>query len=528
MQGDDQRARVVVDAVAAVAGRHAERRVLDHPGVVGHAQQVIEPKLGKTARARGLRTAGHLDDRRRQRLAERKVARADARPGEPARVLVALGPQAAELRGDLQQRNEGARQRGAVAEGKQGAASIGEQLARVPVGRREHGRAGAHRVRERPAGHLRLVEIGAHEDVGRLQIAAKLRIGDVLVPKHDVLAHAQLLGLALERRPVGLAVLAGDRRVGRADDEVDQVGTGGDRGRKSADHRLDALVRAEQTECQQHALTGDAEPGLERLLIARGHVGDAVRDDVDIRASHVVPARQEILGDRAHHDDDGRPGHALHDDSLRVRGSVEHGVQRDHRGHAQRAEKIQDVSAVVAAEDAVFVLERHPPHVLVVDQLCGARVVGLRSLPNLVLDLLRVLVGTRLIVDGDDQGLDTLIGSGHSGCQVARERRDAAATGWIGADKGDPKIQLHGYPDVAGLSTRQQNPHNVAAGMIIRPQEAAADARDLAGLRQQPDGAVELDFIAAVTTPRMTLVASPPAVEAGVFSRRNPACANSR
>ena len=62
-------------------------------------------------------------------------------------------------------------------------------------------------------------------------------------------------------------------------------------------------------------------------------------------------------------------------------------MQRDGRGHAQRAQKIQDVRAVVAAEDPVLVLQRHPAHGLVVHQLGRARVVALRSLADLVLDL---------------------------------------------------------------------------------------------------------------------------------------------
>ena len=69
-----------------------------------------------------------------------------------------------------------------------------------------------------------------------------------------------------------------------AHDEVDEVGIGRDQGGQGADDGLDALVRPQQAEGQQHALPGDAEARLQALLVARRHVGDAVRDDLDARA----------------------------------------------------------------------------------------------------------------------------------------------------------------------------------------------------------------------------------------------------
>ena len=127
---------------------------------------------------------------------------------------------------------------------------------------------------------------------------------------------------------------------------------------------------------------------------------------VDARAAQLVAPRQQIRGDLAHHDEHGRLGHLLDDRPLRRRRRVEDGVQRDDRGHAQRAQKIQDVRAVVAAEDSVLVLQRHPAHGLVVHQLGGARVVALRPLADLVLDVRRVVVLHALVGDGDDERLD--------------------------------------------------------------------------------------------------------------------------
>ena len=80
-------------------------------------------------------------------------------------------------------------------------------------------------------------------------------------------------------------------------------------------------------------------------------------------------------------------------------------MQRHHGGDAQRAKKVQDVGAVVAAEDAILVLHRNPADVLVVDQLGGARIVALCPLPDLVLDLLGILVGPASSVTATTRGL---------------------------------------------------------------------------------------------------------------------------
>ena len=320
----------------------------------------------------------------------------------------------------------------------------------MPVGRRDDRRSRAHRVRERAARDLGLVEVRAHEDVGRLQVAAQLLRRDVLIAEHDVLANAQLLGEPLERRAVGLAVLAKHGGVRGAHDEVDEIGTSGDEGGQGADDGLDALVWTQQAEGQQHALTGDAEARLEALLVARRHVGDAVRDDLDARALQLVAPRQQIRRDLAHDDEHRRLGHLLDDRPLRRRRRIEDGVQRDGRGHAQRAQKIQDVRAIVAAEDPVLVLERHPADGLVVHQLGRARVVALRPLANLVLDVRRVVVLQPLVGDGHDERLHAVVGREHPRREIARERRDPAAPRRIGTQKRDSSwsVQCSSAPSI--------------------------------------------------------------------------------
>ena len=81
-----------------------------------------------------------------------------------------------------------------------------------------------------------------------------------------------------------------------------------------------------------------------------------------------------------------------HDRRLIVGRVLEDSVQRNDGRHPQRVHEIEDVAAVVAAEDAVLVLDRDQAHATVVHELRSARVVGLDVLPNLELDLGRILV----------------------------------------------------------------------------------------------------------------------------------------
>ncbi len=226
--------------------------------------------------------------------------------------------------------------------------------------------------------------------------------------------------------------------MGRADDEVDQVGIlRGQRGQR-ADHGLDALAGAQQAEGQQHPLTRDAEHRLERLRVARIHLRNAVRDDVHVAPAHAVGAGQELLGDLAHdHERRALPGHLLHDRALRFGRLAEHGVQGGHGRNSQRGQEVEDVDAVVAAEDPVLVLDRDQSHVAVVDELGRAGVVALHPLADLVPDIVRIVVLAARIGDGQAHGQDSLTRR-HRARQIARERGDAAAPGRIRAHKGHP------------------------------------------------------------------------------------------
>ena len=78
----------------------------------------------------------------------------------------------------------------------------------------------------------------------------------------------QLLGPGLEHQAIGLALARHDVGVGGAQDDVDRVGVGREDGGQRVDDVLDALVRREQTEREDHRLALDAEPDGD---LGRGH-----------------------------------------------------------------------------------------------------------------------------------------------------------------------------------------------------------------------------------------------------------------
>ena len=78
-----------------------------------------------------------------------------------------------------------------IAERHQDAAPIGQQLARMPVGRRDDRLAEPEAVGQRARRHLRLVEIGRDVDVAHRDEVEQRRLVDELVEKHDVVLDAE-------------------------------------------------------------------------------------------------------------------------------------------------------------------------------------------------------------------------------------------------------------------------------------------------------------------------------------------------
>ena len=296
--GQQQRAGVVVGAVAL--GEIGDRRggVLEHAGRVGHAHQVVEPPAGQIHRLLGQgadrqRLVGHVEPAPPRSLERFHVQVGDVAPDHLAAQHVRLLPHRVPPRLVAQQLADLASQGRRVAEGHQHPPAVGQQLLGVPVRRRDHRLAAAKRVRQRPRGDLRRVQIGRDVDVGHPdELDQLVDLHEPVVEAH-VRLDAQVLGQPLQADPIPLPLLADQIRVRRPQDDVDEVGKLPEDRRHRPEHLLDPLVRRQQPEGQRDELALDPELVLVEVGVDERHVGDAVGDQVDLGLRYAVNVAEE-------------------------------------------------------------------------------------------------------------------------------------------------------------------------------------------------------------------------------------------
>ena len=111
---------------------------------------------------------------------------------------------------------------------------------------------------------------------------------DEAVVEDDVLPDAEIACHPFEAEPIGFALLADEIRMRGAEDDVDDVGKLANDLRQRLERVLDPFVRREQAERESDVLPLDAELFLEAVRIDERHVGNAMRDDVDLRGGHAI------------------------------------------------------------------------------------------------------------------------------------------------------------------------------------------------------------------------------------------------
>ena len=169
------------------------------------------------------------------------------------------------------------------------------------------------------------------------------------------LRRRRALGARLEHQPVRLAVTLLDVRMRGAEDDVDRVGMAReDRGQR-VDDVLDALVGREQAEGQNHGLAVDAEAGS--CSAGDGTSGMPCGMSRSCRAA--TPWTRGAASAPASLITTRRSESAMSSSITRRCcgfGVGQDRVQRRHDRHAQLAQQRQQVTAGLAAEDAVLVL----------------------------------------------------------------------------------------------------------------------------------------------------------------------------
>ena len=193
-----------------------------------------------------------------------------------------------------QQLHHGNRDGLGVAERHEFAALLGQQFRRVPVRRGHHGVARAERVGQRAGGDLRLGQIRREINVRRADEPHQFLQLDEAIEEHDMLLHAEVFGQPLQAQAVGLALVAQQIRMRLAQHDVNDVGKFADDVRQRAQRVLDALVRREQAEGEQHLLARHAELVLEIIRVGERHVGNAVRDEINLGGRRLIDLEQKF------------------------------------------------------------------------------------------------------------------------------------------------------------------------------------------------------------------------------------------
>ncbi len=166
----------------------------------------------------------------------------------------------------------------------------------MPVGRGHHGVARAERIGQRARSDLRLGQIRREINVRRADEPHQFLQLDEAIEEHDVLLHAEIFGQPLQAQAVSLALVAQQIRMRLAQHDVNDVGKFADDVRQCAQRKLDALVRREQTEREQHLFARHAELVLEIIRVGERHVGNAVRDEIDLGRRRLIDIAQEFRG----------------------------------------------------------------------------------------------------------------------------------------------------------------------------------------------------------------------------------------
>ena len=118
------------------------------------------------------------------------------------------------------------------------------------------------------------------------------------------------------------------------------------------------LFAESRPKAEQDDLALDAKQVLVETRIDERHIGNAVRDHVDLLRQHAIDLLQEFRAALAHDDQPvGQGGDFFQHPALIGIGIAQNGVQGRDDGHAQFAQERQDVAARPPAEDAIFVLQ---------------------------------------------------------------------------------------------------------------------------------------------------------------------------
>ena len=206
--------------------------------------------------------------------------------------------------------------------------------------------------------------------------------------------------------------------MGGAQHHVNHLRADPDHFGQRSDHIFDTLARRNQAEGQRHGFAFHTELVLVKVRIDKGHVRDAVRNEVDFLRWHPIIFAQQTMRPPRHHDHaGGESGDLLQNAALFGIRLFQDGVKGCHQGDLQLAQQRQNVSARESAEDAIFVLQADHLGLAEVQKVRRALIRFEVLLDEFEAHLLRVVVAFRNVADRNHRHTAEGVIAGVQGCQ---------------------------------------------------------------------------------------------------------------
>ncbi len=441
--GQEQRAGVVVDAIAVGAIRHAVNGMLKQSGVVAHRQEMAELHFRRRAAVAqqriGVRARNGLEPMPAPGILKyRHVALGGSFPchGAAARIGALAHRLPKHVVG--QELCDFDAERGRVAKGHQNAAAVGEQFAGMPIWRGNHRLAEPETIGQRARRHLGFIQIWRHINVGhRDEIEQRLLI-DELVEKHHVILDAGLARMRHQALTIGFALIAYQVRMRRPEYDVNRVGPGFQNRGHGVDHDLDAFVRRQQAECQDDSTVDEAKLVLGLVGLDECKLRDAVRDDFDLLVGDMIDRPQQLPALFSHHHDLGRCLDNSRDDiALGLCRLGQDRVQRGDDRDGQARQQGHDLTSGFAAENAEFMLQGNRLEAAAVEVLGRPHIIIGPIVVDLDTDRGRIIIDLAVIGHRHDHGFQIAPRGLNGALQIGGKGRDAAAAGQRVSDERD-------------------------------------------------------------------------------------------
>ncbi len=334
--------------------------------------------------------------------------------------------------------------RGAVAEGDQDAAMVGQDFLGVRDRRGDNGSAGAHRVGDRTADDLMWVEIGHEADIRCLQVLNHLLQRHISIYEFDPGSETQGADESMQLFPVTLARGRAHPRMRFAGDEVHHVRMLARDAGEGMQRVFNSFIGADEPERRKDRASRIAELGLGALARGWGRVNHwrAMRYHLDLPARDAIVAGQN-RDCRLCQDDDPRAALrqiACHLTQSRI-GARQRRVQRRHDRLRRVAVKVQQVFTPLAAEQAIFVLHIDDPNWKLSERLRGGAVARAVIAGNLYPHAPVVRIAVPPVVHRRDHGAHAgQVFNRHR--EIARKSRNAALAWWKAGEVGHAEMPV--------------------------------------------------------------------------------------